>query len=103
MNFTRPPSLSEEEIKRIIKHMESNGAQVTVTDPRLTNVQNWVLASIGVGLIGAAGWLASNVSELNRSVAVLIQQNAYAQRINDNQDRRQDAFDDRLRAMERSK
>lgn len=70
-------------------------------DPRVSATTNWLLAAIGLTGITVGGWLISSVNKLNEGLAVVIQQNAYAQRVNDAQDNRLDSYDQRLRAVER--
>lgn len=101
---TRPgviASMTQEEREKLIADLERRGARISIHDPRLTGLQNWILAAIGSLGIGVGAWLASNVAELNKSVAVLIQQNQFQQAINQNQDNRLSIYDDRLRAVER--
>lgn len=68
--------LSDREIAILERVLAARGAQVNVSDPRVTSVQNWLILSVGIGLISAGGWLAQKVSELTVAVATLQAQQA---------------------------
>jgi cytochrome c-type biogenesis protein CcmH/NrfF len=93
--------LTQEEIEKIVERLGNRGARITMQDPRVSATTNWLLAAIGVTFITVGGWLISSVNELNKGLATVIQQNAYAQRVNDAQDNRLDSYDERLRSVER--
>lgn len=93
--------LSQEEIEKIVERLGDRGARITMQDPRVSATTNWLLASIGLVCITVGGWLISSVNELNKGLAIVIQQNAYSQRVNDAQDNRLDNYDNRLRTIER--
>lgn len=59
--------MSEEERRRILERMSSSGATVTIYDPRVSQVQNWLIGIVGVGILVALGWLATSVDKLNRN------------------------------------
>jgi hypothetical protein len=67
--------MSEERIaaleERIERALTSGGAQVTVQDPRVSQVQNWILGAVGGGIIIVIGWLANSVDNLNRNFSAL--------------------------------
>lgn len=93
--------LSQEEIEKIVERLGNRGARITMQDPRVSATTNWLLAAIGLVCITVGGWLISSVNELNKGLAIVIQQNAYSQRVNDAQDNRLDNYDQRLRTVER--
>lgn len=93
--------LSQEEIEKIVERLGNRGARITMQDPRVSATTNWLLAVIGLTCITVGGWLISSVNELNKGLAIVIQQNAYSQRVNDAQDNRLDNYDNRLRSVER--
>ncbi len=59
-------------LERAVERMVSaGGASVTVQDPRVSQVQNWLLGLVGTGIIIALGWLANSVDSLNRNFAAM--------------------------------
>lgn len=101
MSITRPSTLSEEEMSKLMERLANHGARITMTDPRVTSVQNWIFASIGAVLLLLGAWVGQSITELNKNMAKVIEQNAYGQRVNDAQDARLDIYDERLRQVER--
>lgn len=106
--ITRPPTLTPEEMDKLLERLANTGAKLTMTDPRVSAIHNWLLASIGGVVILVGIWMVSSINELNASMVKLIEQNRSLERTNDAQDRRfdhmdrrQDGFDSRLRDMER--
>ena len=63
--------------RAVEKMLESGGASVTVQDPRVSQVQNWLLGLVGAGIIVSLAWLASSVDSLNRNFAALTEWKAY--------------------------
>jgi hypothetical protein len=101
MPITGEGKLSAEEIEKIIERLGNRGARITMSDPRVSATTNWLLATIGLLGIAVGGWLITSVNELNKGLAIVIQQNAYGQRVDDAQDNRLDNYDQRLRTVER--
>lgn len=70
---TRPGGLSERErelIDRIAALIgQARGANVQVSDPRVTAVQNWILVTVGTGIVGALIWATQSINALNATVA----------------------------------
>lgn len=81
MTDTRPPAITEEQLQRLIVAMQRSGANVNVTDPRVTAVQNWILGTVGVGIVSALLWMAQTLST---AVAV---QNQHTQVLQDHEQR----------------
>jgi hypothetical protein len=102
MSITRPPTLTDEEMQKLLSQLADRGARITMTDPRVSATTNWLLASIGGIFLLVGGWLITSVNTLNEKLATVIQQNAYGERIDANQDARLDIYDARLRAVERT-
>lgn len=102
MTIERPRTLSEEEMNRLLDRIANSGAKLTMVDPRVSAVHNWLLASIGGTVLIVGGWGINSINRLNETMATVVQQNAYHQRINDAQDKRLDIYDDRLRIVERA-
>jgi hypothetical protein len=110
MPITRPPTLSPEEMDKLLERLANTGAKLTMTDPRVSAMHNWLLASIGGVLILVGGWTITSINTLNQTMVKVVEQNRSADRTNDaqdrrfdNQDRRMDTLDSRLRDVERSK
>ena len=76
--------MSEERITRLeeamAKLLESGGANVTLQDPRVSQVQNWLIGLVGAGIIMALGWMANSVDNLNRNFAAIAQWKEYVDR-----------------------
>lgn len=66
---TRTPVITEEQLQRIIQALERSGASVNVSDPRVSQVQTWILGLVGVGLIAAGTWVAQSIGTLTTTVA----------------------------------
>ena len=108
MPITRPPTLSQEEMDKLLERIANTGAKLTMTDPRVSAMHNWLLASIGGVLILVGGWTITSINALNQTMVKVVEQNKSAERTNDaqdrrfdNVDRRMDTFDSRLREVER--
>lgn len=46
-------------------------------DPRVTGAQAWVLATIGVTLVGVGGWGIKSINDLNQTMTRVVTQNEY--------------------------
>lgn len=101
MSITRPSTLSEDEMNKLMERLANHGARITMADPRVTSVQNWIFAGIGATLLLLGGWVGTSITELNKNMIKVIEQNAYAERTNIHQDNRLEIYDARLRAVER--
>src|SRR5688572_1915460 len=108
MPITRPSTLTPEEMDKLLDRLANTGAKLTMTDPRVSAIHNWLLASIGGILILVGGWTISSVNSLNQTMVKVVEQNISTGRINDaqdrrfdNMDRRIDQIDSRLRDVER--
>lgn len=66
--ITRPSSLTEEHIEKIVKALKARGGQITYSDPRISRVRDALLGLIGVAALGVLGWMASSVDKLNRNM-----------------------------------
>jgi hypothetical protein len=70
-------AMSEERLaaveERLARALEGGGASVTVQDPRVSQIQNWLLGLVGTGIIVVLGWLANSVDNLNRNFAAMTQ------------------------------
>ena len=62
---TRPPVLSTADIERIVHALSKRGgANVSIQDPRVSQVQMWIFGLVGAGIVGAALWVANSISDL---------------------------------------
>lgn len=87
--------MTEDQLKRLIAAIErSGGANVNVSDPRVTAVQTWIFGLVGVGLISAAAWVGQNINTLSSTLGTAIT------RI-EQQGETQADHEQRLRALER--
>lgn len=110
MPITRPSTLTQEEMDKLLERLANTGAKLTMTDPRVSAIHNWLLASIGGVLIIVGGWTISSINSLNQTMVKVVEQNRTAERTNeaqdrrfDNMDRRIDSLDQRLREEERKR
>jgi hypothetical protein len=67
---------------------KTDGATVTVQDPRVSQVQNWLIGLIGMGIIVTLGWLANSVDNLNRNFAAFSEWRVFVDRRLENLERR---------------
>lgn len=72
MSITRPSTLSQEEMDRLLDRIASHGAKLTMVDPRVTSVQTWILSTIGVSIVGLAGWGIKSINDLNQTMATML-------------------------------
>jgi hypothetical protein len=77
MSITRPPTLTPEEMDRLLERLADRGAKITMVDPRVTSVQTWILATIGMSVIGLAGWGIQSINNLNTTMTRVLTQNEY--------------------------
>jgi hypothetical protein len=80
--------MSQDDIERIIKAMESRGASITVADPRVSSMQNAVLAGVGSCLVAVMGWGVLSINRLNTTMERVVVQNEYMGRQIDTQEHR---------------
>lgn len=70
-------------------------------DPRVTGAQAWVLATIGITLVGVGGWGIKSINDLNQTMTRVVTQNEYRdaqlQRVEDHVK----VLDDRVVVLER--
>ncbi len=70
---TRTPVLTDAQVDRIIAAMRQGGASVNVNDPRVSQVQTWILGLVGVGLISAGAWAGQSLNTLSGTLASAVQ------------------------------
>lgn len=99
--------LTQREVDKVVEGMVNRGARVEMKDPRVSAVHNWLLGTIAFAIVSGIGIGISQLSDLNKNVAVLIERDVQKDRVDanqdrrfDNSDRRMDSFDERLRKQE---
>ena len=89
--ITRPAAISEEDVNRLAKILERRGGTMTIQDPRINQVQNWLIGLVGAGMISAMLWLANSVDNLNKNFAGMSVWKDYTEhRVADNEKRIRD-------------
>lgn len=87
MGITRPSSLSQEDMDKLMERLANHGAKITMLDPRVTGAQAWALATIGLTLVGVGSWGIKSINDLNQTMTRVVTQNEYrdaqVQRIED--------------------
>lgn len=59
---TRTPVITQAHVDAIVAALQRGGANVNVADPRVSAVQNWIIATVGAGVVGALLWMAQTLS-----------------------------------------
>jgi len=77
MSITRPSTLSQEEMDKLLERLADRGASITMLDPRVTSTQTWILVTIGAVGISVAGWGIKSINDLNQTMIRVVTQNEY--------------------------
>lgn len=85
--------MSPEEIKRIVDAVETRGASITLSDPRLSQILAWGALCLGTLFTGAVTWGVKSISDLNTNVAILIEQQKNTRDESEKLDRRLEALE----------
>lgn len=101
--ITRPPTLSPEEMDKLMERLATHGAHITMSDPRVTSIQTWLLATIGVSLVGGIGWGVKSINDLNQTVTRVVTQNEYRDDRIGRVERHIEAVDGRVNLLERGR
>lgn len=64
---SRPPVLTEKDIERLAALM-NKGAKVSIQNPDVERVKNWLIGLVGLGLLGSMAWMASSLDRDRKSV-----------------------------------
>jgi hypothetical protein len=86
---TRPPALTEEQFQRFLAGLHGRGANVNVTDPRLSKAIIWLLLTVGAVTLSVGGWLVTTTianGRLDERVVTILEQ--HDRRLNRLEDRR---------------
>lgn len=67
--ITRDYELSDEQFERLTRAIQGRGGRIVYQDSRFDKFRDWALALLGAGILGALGWLANSVDNLNRNMA----------------------------------
>lgn len=62
---------------KLLERLANSGARITMVDPRVTSVQNWILGTIGAVVIGVGAWGVKSINDLNQTMTIVVTQNAY--------------------------
>ncbi len=101
MSITRPSTLTPEEMDKLLERLANTGAKITMADPRVTSVQTWILATIGMSLVGLAGWGIKSINDLNLTMTRVVTQNEARDREVDRMQEHIRAVDSRVTTLER--
>lgn len=101
--ITRPPTLSQEEMEKLIERLANHGARITMADPRVTSIQTWLMATIGVSLVGGIGWGVKSINDLNQTVTRVVTQNEFRDDRIGRVERHIEAVDHRVIVLERKR
>lgn len=72
MSITRPSTLTPEEMDRLMERLANSGARISMTDPRVTSAQTWIMVTIGAVGISVAGWGVKSINDLNQNMAAML-------------------------------
>lgn len=101
MSITRPSTLSQEEMERLIERLANHGARISMTDPRVTSVQTWLMVTIGAVGISVAGWGVKSINDLNQNMAAMLVRYEYDTRRVERLERHVEYVDGRVVILER--
>lgn len=101
MSITKPSTLSQEEMDRLLERLANHGARITMVDPRVTSVQTWILSTIGISIVGLAGWGIKSINDLNQTMTRVVTQNEYRDDHVRRIDQHLEAVDTRVTTLER--
>jgi hypothetical protein len=101
--ITRPPTLSQEEMEKLIERLANHGARITMADPRVTTIQTWLLTTIGASLVIGIGWGVKSINDLNQTVTRVVTQNEYRDDRIGRVERHIEAVDSRVNTLERKR
>lgn len=80
MTITRPQVSSPEDIEKLVEAAVRRGANIQMSDPRMTALQTWFLGVIGITAIGTGGWLIKSVNDQTVQLAQLVERMENVQR-----------------------
>lgn len=101
MSITRPSTLSQEEMDKLFERLANHGARITMVDPRVTSVQTWIMATIGMVVVAVGGWGIKSINDLNQTMTIVVTQNAYRDAQLQRVEKHVEVLDGRIVVMER--
>jgi len=60
--------MTKDDVDKLVKAIEERGGSITLHDPRVSQVQTWLIGLVGTGGIVALGWMASSLDSLSKAV-----------------------------------
>lgn len=66
------PAITEEQLQRLVHAIQRSGASVNLSDPRVSQLQTWIIGVVGVGLIAAGAWVGQSIWALSATVTSAI-------------------------------
>ena len=99
--ITPPPTLSPEELDKLLERLADRGARITMQDPRVTSLQTWLLTSIGGVLVILAGWGIKSINDLNQTMTRVVTSNEYRDQWLGRVERHVESVDSRVVELER--
>jgi len=71
LSETKSEALSAREIEIIerVAELLKHGGNVSLSDPRVSQAQTWILGIVGAGLVGAGLWVGSAIYDLRADVS----------------------------------
>lgn len=99
--ITRPSVLTPEDLRKIADALASSGARISMEDKRVSSVQTWVLATIGVTLVGVGGWGIRSIDELNKTMTKVVTANEYRDAQANRMERHLETLDGRVVNLEK--
>lgn len=101
MSITRPPTLTPEEMDRLMERLANHGARITMVDPRVTSVQTWILSTIGVSIVGLAAWGIKSINDLNQNMTAMLVRYEYDTKRVERVEKHLETVDGRVVILER--
>jgi hypothetical protein len=101
MSITRPPTLTPEEMDKLLERLADRGAKITMLDPRVTSTQTWIMVTIGAVGISVAGWGIKSINDLNQTMATMIVRYEYESDRVDRVEKHVELVDGRVVILER--
>lgn len=72
-----------------------------MTDPRVTNVQTWIMVTVGAIGISVAGWGVKSINDLNQNMAAMLVRYEYDTKRVERVERHVESVDGRVVILER--
>lgn len=101
MSITKPPSLTQEDIDRLVERAAARGASITMQDSLVTSVQTWILSAIGASVLGLGTWGIKSINDLNQTMIRVVTQNEFRDDHVDRIERHLEVVDGRVVVLER--